>query len=100
GDRLTSWSTTDGSRCGSHWTGTMRGDGRDEGGGKRRREDEASPAARSPRAPSSAPARNSLVREQERGSRRPMSAVGWGSHEPGGREGLAVIWRRSPMTTS
>src|SRR5690625_1457490 len=68
----------EGSRGRSHSTGTMRGDGRDEGGAKRRREDEASPAARFPRAPSSAPARSSLVREQERCRRRPMSAVGWG----------------------
>src|SRR5690625_5015534 len=68
----------DGSRGRSHSTGTMRGDGRDEGGAKRRREDEAQPAARLPRAPSSAPARSSLVREQERGRRRPLSTVGWG----------------------
>src|SRR5690625_7219204 len=56
----------EGSRGRSQSTGTMRGDGREEGGAKRRREDEASPATRVPTAPGHEPARSGVVRERAR----------------------------------
>src|SRR5699024_12316546 len=68
----------EGSRGRSHSTGTMRGDGRGEGGANRSRDDGASPGARIARAPCPAPARRALVREKERGRRRPPSDGGWG----------------------